>query len=134
MLHLVKDHFGADRSTDGAISEVKGNSNGGFQSRAPVEPCNVNIQSLAITPVDTSALKKYLEFYDRPEAEFLLDGFLNGFPIQYTGPRAPRDSNSLRSTALNPEIIKSQIHKQIVAGRVAGPFKDRPMPNLISPL
>ncbi|XP_060571673.1 uncharacterized protein LOC132729851 [Ruditapes philippinarum] len=32
---------------------------------------------------------------------------------------------------LNPETINSQINKELIAGRVAGPFNERPLPNLI---
>lgn len=76
-------------------------------------------------------MQYYLQFYNKIEAEFLYDGFKNGFPLQYSGPRVARDSNNLRSTLLNPEIINSQINKEIIAGRVAGPFNERPLPNLI---
>lgn len=93
--------------------------------------CHEGFLSLAKSPIKITALKYYLQFYDEIEAKFLLDGFLNGFPIQYTGPRAPRDSKNLRSTALNPELILCQIEKEVKAGRVAGPFSQRPLPNLI---
>ena len=97
----------------------------------PVEPKNLEITSLAKSPINISVLEKFLKSYNKIEANFLLSGFVNGFPIQYTGARVARDSKNLRSTSLNPEIIKSQIKKELLAGRVAGPFKNRPLPNLI---
>lgn len=93
--------------------------------------CNFDVHNLAQSPINVIALQEHLKNYDVTEAEFLLNGFINGFPLQYTGPRIARDSKNLRSTLLNPDIIKSQIKKEIQAGRVAGPFKERPLPNLI---
>lgn len=89
------------------------------------------LHSIAKSPIKITRLKHYLQFYDKVEAEFLLEGFLNGFSIQYTGPRSPRDAKNLRSTTLNPELISRQIEKEVNAGRVAGPFSKRPLPNLI---
>lgn len=86
---------------------------------------------LARSPVNVLAMEPYFTLYDEVEANFIRDGFLHGFPIQYSGPRAPRDSKNLRSTKLNPAVISTQIKKELDAGRIAGPFTQRPLPNLI---
>lgn len=96
-----------------------------------VEPTNLDVVNIAYSPIKVDALKRYAKNYIKEEAEFLIKGFTRGFPIQYTGPRKPRDSENLRSCSLNPEIIKAQINKEIESGRVAGPFEERPLPNLI---
>lgn len=105
----------------------------GQEKTSHVSPCveNLDTCSLAKSPVKISALVKYLQFYDKDESAFLLDGFKTGFPIQYTGPREPRDAKNLKSASLCPDLIKSKINKELEAGRVAGPFQSRPLPNLI---
>ncbi|VDI44723.1 Hypothetical predicted protein [Mytilus galloprovincialis] len=51
------------------------------------------------------------------------------------GPRLPTDSKKLKSAIERPDILLKKIKKEIDAGRVAGPFKFRPIPTLrISPL
>jgi hypothetical protein len=93
--------------------------------------CHNDIFDIAKSPVNVISLKYFCSKYDRKEAHFLINGFVNGFPVQYSGPRVLRDSENLRSTALNPDIIQSQINKEVQAGRIAGPFNERPLPNLI---
>jgi len=64
-----------------------------------------------------------------------MDGFQNGFSLQYTGPRTSRNSRNLRSAVANPDILLSKIKKEVNEGRVAGPFSEPPFENLIvSPL
>lgn len=92
---------------------------------------NQDIYRLAPSPINVRVLRRYLRYYDKTEGVFLLQGFLHGFPIQYNGPRAPRNAKNLRSTDLNPELIQSKINKEIELGRVAGPFVHRPLPKLI---
>ena len=65
----------------------------------------------------------------------ILNGFINGFPLLYTGARMPRDAKNLKSARTRPEIVGQNIHAEIEAGRVAGPFDERPSLNLrVSPL
>ncbi|KAK3096561.1 hypothetical protein FSP39_001295 [Pinctada imbricata] len=68
-------------------------------------------------------------------AEFLEDGFKNGFSLQYTGPRFHYFSKNLKSAEQAQDIVLQKINKEIHAGRVAGPFGYLPISNLrISPL
>ena len=136
--HRPRMHFAGDHSLNAARSEAQEdisiNStqlNAKLRDTPTETTSNSNIYDLAKTPIKISILKQYLTSYDRTEAEFLLNGFTYGFPIQYTGPRLPRDAKNLRSATLNPELIKSKIKKEIEAGRVGGPFHERPLPNLI---
>ena len=94
-----------------------------------------DLSSLAKTPVNVPVLATYLSEYNSPDAAFLLDGFLHGFSLQYQGPRLQRDAPNLKSARINPEIVQQKIDKEVREGRVAGPFQNRPFPNLIvSPL
>lgn len=94
-----------------------------------------DIYSLAKSPINVEVLKSYCQIYDPVEANFLVSGFINGFLLQYSGPREARDSKNLKSALAHPEVLEQKIHTEIAAGRVAGPFSVRPMANLIvSPL
>ena len=93
------------------------------------------LNTLAKTPVNIDALKQELEFYDSNEAQIILNGFVNGFPLNYVGPCMPSESKNLNSALIRPEITKQKIDKEVAEGRVAGPFPLPPLPNLrISPL
>ncbi|MES9880226.1 MAG: reverse transcriptase domain-containing protein [Sedimenticola sp.] len=73
--------------------------------------------------------------YDILEAEFLVQGFTHGFSLNYQGPRQPRESRNLNSAITRPEVVRQKLSKEIVAGRVAGPFPSRPLPDLrVSPI
>ena len=76
----------------------------------------------ATTPVNIDALRKELQFYDSNEAHIILDGFCNGFPLNYVGPRIPSESKNLKLALIRPEITQQNIDKEVSEGRVAGPF------------
>jgi len=87
------------------------------------------------TPVDVRPLQYYLRGYPQRDKQYLLDGFVFGFPLEYFGPRSrplifppqPNDSHF--------PIIHDKLQQEIEAGRVAGPFSSPPYNNLfLSPL
>ena len=92
--------------------------------------------SLGFSPVKVENLEIYLHDYPLLEnASYLLSGFKFGFSLHYSGPRLPTDFKNLKSAIERPDILLQKIKKEIDAGRVAGPFKFRPIPTLrISPL
>lgn len=99
------------------------------------ENSNLDLRSLAPSPINLTNLTVALSSYNNDEAEFLLDGFTNGFSLNYTGPRQPRVSKNLNSALQNIQIVQQKIDKELAAGRVAGPFKDPPLVNLqVSPI
>ena len=60
---------------------------------------------------------------------------LTGFLLYYSGSRVPTDSKNLKSANMQSDIVRNKILAEVDAGRVAGPFQNRPLPNLrISPL
>ena len=62
-------------------------------------------------------------------------GFRGGFPLHYVGSPSCSDANNLISASENPEVVDAKIHKELEAGRLAGPFMTRPLyPFRISPL
>ena len=98
---------------------------------AQQDPINSDLKSLAPSPINLSHLSKALANYEnRADAEIILNGFSYGFNLHYTGPRQPRDSKNLKSALEFSDIVKLKIDKEILAGRVAGPFHNRPLTNL----
>lgn len=94
-----------------------------------------NLLSLAKNSIRLDKLEEELQYYESPEASEILSGFRDGFPLSYTGPRVQTDASNLRSARRNPEIVRQKIQAEVSAGRVAGPFVNRPFNNLrISPL
>ena len=80
-------------------------------------------------------LAEALESVKYKDKQFINDGFSYGFCLNYTGPRSPRDSKNLKSIYQNLALVKEKIDKEILAGRVAGPFIERPLQNLqVSPI
>ncbi|MCG7866997.1 MAG: hypothetical protein JAY74_11590 [Candidatus Thiodiazotropha taylori] len=94
-----------------------------------------NMLSTAKSPINIENLVKELDGYDRGKGTLLINGFSSGFPLHYSGKRVPHDSRNLKSANLNPELVRQKIKAEVEAGRVAGPFDIRPLPNLrVSPL
>ena len=94
-----------------------------------------SIISLAKTPINRKVLEQELVGYDPGKAAKIYNGFSYGFPLYYMGTRYPRDAKNLKSASSQPDIVRQKIQTEIDAGRVAGPFDQRPFPNLrVSPL
>ena len=91
--------------------------------------------SLAKTPINLENLRRELIGYDHDKATAIFNGFSFGFPLYYSGSRVPTDSKNLKSANMQSDIVRKKIQAEVDAGRVAGPFQNRPLPNLrISPL
>ena len=71
-----------------------------------------------------------MSYPDYENADILLNGFQFGFPIFYSGPRTPVDCANLKSVYQNPETTFTKLQSEIDLGRIAGPFRRRPISNL----
>lgn len=72
---------------------------------------------------------------NQAERQELLEGFRYGFRLQYNGPRCPVECNNQKSFRARPHIGMQKVQKEILAGRMAGPFNSPPFPDLrCSPL
>ena len=92
------------------------------------------IYALGKSPIKVNELEKALKNYPK-DSELILQGFKNGFHLQYSGPRLPTYSKNLTSLLRNPSAARQQIQKELDLGRIAGPFIQPPLPTLrISPL
>ena len=84
-----------------------------------------SISLTIVTPVQVSVLRRMLEIseYDSNEAQFLIDGFENGFSLGYEGPTDRQDmSNNIPFTIGNNIDMWNKIMKEVKTGRYAGPF------------
>ena len=88
-----------------------------------------NNDSLLPTPVKAEALNTALEGYDEAKRHTLVQGFACGFTVGYMGSLPPVDTKNLVSANQNPNLVKEKLAKEIVKGRIAGPFVTHPFPN-----
>ena len=70
--------------------------------------------------------------YNKKETKFLVEGFTHGFKIPYEGEEGPLLAQNSPSTQQNPQAVQANIDKELLAGRIAGPFKEPPFPNFKS--
>lgn len=94
------------------------------------------VSSLGKTPINSEKLKQELLDYPNHQiTQELVDGFSEGFPLHYQGIREDTDCLNLGSVRQNVNMALKKVQKEVDLGRVAGPFKERPLPNLrLSPL
>ena len=87
------------------------------------------------TPIRVNKLSVYLANYPLTSKQYLINGFLNGFSLDYVGRRATATSINLLSALQNPNAVNEKLNKEINLGRIVGPFNTWPLPSLrISPL
>jgi len=64
--------------------------------------------------------------YDKSETQYLINGFTYGFKLGHEGPVSDSEPSNDISVDNLPEITLQKIQKEIVAGRLAGPFDHPP--------
>ncbi len=94
--------------------------------------------SLATSPIKYNVLKEYLKNHpDRSLVNFLINGFKEGFNIDYLGPQFENWSNFNEISHDDEELnlIDSKLQVEIAENRIAGPFDEAPLPNFrVSPI
>ena len=104
---------------------------GGHSSRGEEEAYRV-LQQRARTPVRGDRLEGWLSVYgDEKSARLIRQGFKEGFRLGYEGPRMRRWADNLKSAKANRGVVQAKLDKEVSEGRMAGPFSDWPMQNLI---
>ncbi len=88
------------------------------------------------SPVKVETLLPLLEQYpNKKAAKLLADGFQFGFRLGFIGERMGMDAPNLKSISQMEDKAMEKINKEVKLGRIAGPFKTKPLPNLrISPI
>ena len=65
--------------------------------------------------------------YDKSETEFLVNGFKQGFDLQYKGPKFKKSrSKNLPITVGSKTVLWNKLMKEVSLKRVAGPYEDIP--------
>ena len=98
-------------------------------------PLRTDNRSPVTTPVDWRVLDQLLVGYASQLRAYLVNGFREGFHLNFEGSRTCQDSKNLKSSLSCPGVINAYISKELAAGRIAGPFSVKPFPNFrVSPL
>lgn len=102
--------------------------------RASKQPTNINLSSIAHSPINVLNLSKYLFHYPDRIAAFEFC-FTYGFKLGNQGPRVVSGAKNLKSLyCLQRDSIQA-VNKEILLVRVAGLFMHSPLPNLrLSPV
>ena len=95
---------------------------------------NLDLESIK-TPVDADMLEKLLieSNYNTDETEFLVNGFKNGFPLEYEGETDVKmTSPNLKFREVGTPIqLWNKVMKEVKEERYAGPFESIPFDNYI---
>ena len=93
---------------------------------------DMDLRQKARTPVRGERLEAWLAAYwDKKAAGLLKNGFHEGFHLGYKGPTVRRWADNLKSAKAQQEVVQTKLDKEVKEGRMAGPFSNCPMPNLI---
>ena len=97
------------------------------------EPVNHNMTDI-VTPVKIDSYKQLLleAEYNETEVHFLIDGFTNGFSINYEGPRKRTDTAQNIPFSIGGKLeMWEHIMKEVKVGRYGGPFNEIPFKNYV---
>ena len=87
------------------------------------------------TPVKYSKLDMYLNGYNKVFRNYLVSGFKNGFSLQNESFTSNDSDKVLSSAKLRPDIVDKKLHKELLSGRLSGPFDISPYSDpVFSPL
>ena len=94
---------------------------------------NYNLSDV-VTPINVPRLEKLLENsgFDWDKSLFLLEGFRNGFRLEYDGPMDRKDeAQNLPFTIGDHKEMWMKIMKEIKMERYAGPYEEIPYENYV---
>ena len=101
----------------------------------PVRPVPGPLGSLADqqvhTPLRPSEFERELRNHpDKAWVTWLLHSIQHGVSLGFNGPHTPYTARNLPSAFQHPEVVSSELQKEVAASSVLGPFTDRSLPNL----
>lgn len=96
----------------------------------------MDIRTLGYSPIKVHVLHKCLSVYPNTEiTTFLTNGFTYGFKLNYEGPRIGIEYDNLKSVYKHEKDAIEIAMKEVRLGRVAGPYLQKPIENLlVSPI
>ncbi len=109
-----------------ALSSTSASSAGPNTQHPNVKPPLHPLQQLVSIPIDVDKLDTWLEGYDLTERKYLVSGFRHGFHIPQTNPPCQTDTHMHKkhaSATQNLDIVDQKLQKELLAGRIAGPFQ-----------
>ena len=87
------------------------------------------------TPVKINVLTEFLIHCDESDRQYLIDGFTNGFRINFKGPAFSQITNNHASVYTYYDVVDRMVSRELELGRVAGPFDAPPFAYfVVSPL
>lgn len=116
----------ADMRTNAIDAEIR--------PMAPLPATAPNLQllnrALAPTPIKLKPMLPFLHSYtNQSDAKRLISGFTYGFSLSFKGTRVQMSCKNLKSAILHHHIIMQKIEKEVLLGRIVGPFTSIPFPN-----
>ena len=121
----------AQTASPGALNDTISPPAPATAARNKVELLAKNYSPHVTTPIDVDVLERELDGHpDRKFVNTLINSLRYGTHVGYTGPQKPRVSRNLISANQQPDVVTSNLCKEISLGRVAGPFGSSPLPNL----
>lgn len=80
------------------------------------------------TPVNVNSLEKVIDGHpNRTLVNQLCHNLRYGACVGYTGPRVPRFCKNLPTALAQPDIVTSNLAKEVALGRIAGPYDSPPL-------
>ena len=124
-----------DRDTrlSNAPTDPHGVNQEGLAGEANIEGPNryttttIDLDSMPLpTPLKPDRLAEWLDGYDTDKKDFLIKGFTSGFHVGFSGTVNSAIPKNLKSAYDMPGIVQEHIDEELLAGRIAGPFKEPP--------
>ena len=81
------------------------------------------------TPVKRYRLEPLLRGYDLAIVTYLVNGFRFGLSIRYFGDKVTCRSKNLKRAFENPWEVTDKLNKEVLSGRIIGPFDTPPFKN-----
>ena len=90
-----------------------------------------NILPPVSTPINVATSERKLSHHpNRDFSNCLINALRFGTHVGYTGPEKNRVSRNLISAGQHPEVLSSNLTREISLGRVAGPFPSPPLSHM----
>ena len=113
----LMNHFGVTFGEKKAIKTMSMDSDLSPHRQSQEVYSQYRLTELGKTPIKVERLRHFLKsFPNKIDAHILLDGFTNGFKVNYMGPRQAVNCSNLISAKQHESELEEKITKEIQAG------------------